>query len=212
MTFVLRVSPPQERNSEANTVQPTIKKDTVTIKRQFKVLTFVSWNKGNALFILNYHLKCLDSFFGFISFFRVNICQLQVSKRVGITKVQRERRRREKWEVTTKRTYNHQLAPGTAQDVLLATFYTFIAVFGVVSDAIVITIVRRTLSTHTSTNYLLLKLAVADLLTFILCPGMCSMTLLYLTSTCSWKGLRGIWSASCLWEMLLFQSPSMSPS
>ena len=115
-------------------------------------------------------MECLDPFFGFISFFRVNICQLQVSKRVGITKVQRERRRREKWEVTTKRTNNHQLAPGTAQDVLLATFYTFIAVFGVVSDAIVITIVRRTLSMHTSTNYLLLKLAVADLLTLKLCP------------------------------------------
>lgn len=58
----------------------------------------------------------------------------------------------------------------TAPDIVLATLYTFVAVFGVVGNTIVITIIRRTPSMHTTTNYLLLNLAEADILTFILCP------------------------------------------
>ena len=43
--------------------------------------------------------------------------------------------------------------------------------FGVVGNGVVIAIVRKTPSMRTTTNYLLLNLAVADLLTLLLCPG-----------------------------------------
>ncbi|KAJ7372239.1 hypothetical protein OS493_019683 [Desmophyllum pertusum] len=60
----------------------------------------------------------------------------------------------------------------TAQDIVFATLYSLIVLLGVVGNAIVITIVRRTPSMHTTTNYLLLNLAVADLFTLLLCPGL----------------------------------------
>lgn len=59
----------------------------------------------------------------------------------------------------------------TSQDIVFATLYSFIVFFGVVGNGIVIAIVRKTPSMRTTTNYLLLNLAVADLLTLLLCPG-----------------------------------------
>ena len=60
----------------------------------------------------------------------------------------------------------------TTQDVVFATLYSIIVFFGVLGNGIVITIVRKTPSMHTTTNYLLMNLAVADLLTLLLCPGL----------------------------------------
>ena len=60
----------------------------------------------------------------------------------------------------------------TSQDKVFASLYSFIVFFGVVANSIVISIVRKTPSMHTTTNYLLMNLAVADLLTLLLCPGL----------------------------------------
>ena len=59
----------------------------------------------------------------------------------------------------------------TSEDVIFATLYSIIMFFGVLGNSIVITIVRKTPSMHTTTNYLLMNLAVADLLTLLFCPG-----------------------------------------
>ena len=56
-------------------------------------------------------------------------------------------------------------------DVAFAVVYSFIIVIGIPANCVIITIVRKTPSMHTTTNYLLLNLAIADLLTLILCPG-----------------------------------------
>ena len=63
-------------------------------------------------------------------------------------------------------------SPITAQDIIFATLYSFIVLPGVIGNSIVITIVRKTPSMHTTTNYLLMNLAVADLFTLLLCPGL----------------------------------------
>ena len=60
----------------------------------------------------------------------------------------------------------------STQDVIFASLYSFIMLFGVIGNYIVVTIVRKIPSMHTTTNYLLLNLAVADLLTLLLCPGL----------------------------------------
>ena len=60
----------------------------------------------------------------------------------------------------------------TTQDIVLAVLYSIIIVPGVVGNGIIITIVRKTSSMHTTTNYLLTNLAVADFLTLLLCPGL----------------------------------------
>ncbi|XP_078384213.1 tachykinin-like peptides receptor 86C [Oculina patagonica] len=60
----------------------------------------------------------------------------------------------------------------TAQDIVFAVLYSAIVVPGVVGNGVIITIVRKTPSMHTATNYLLMNLAVADLLTLLLCPGL----------------------------------------
>ena len=60
----------------------------------------------------------------------------------------------------------------TTEDIIFAALYAFIVIPGVVGNCIVITIVRKTPSMHTTTNYLLLNLAVADLITLLLCPGL----------------------------------------
>lgn len=65
----------------------------------------------------------------------------------------------------------------TSEDVVFATLYSFIVFFGVLGNAVVITIVRKTPSMHTTTNYLLVNLAVADLLSLLLCPGVYSFAL-----------------------------------
>ena len=59
----------------------------------------------------------------------------------------------------------------SSQDIVFATLYSFIAFFGVLGNSIVIAIVRKTPSMHTTTNYLLMNLAVADLLSLLFCPG-----------------------------------------
>lgn len=59
----------------------------------------------------------------------------------------------------------------SSQDIAFATLYSFIVFFGIVGNGIVIAIVRKTPSMHTTTNYLLVNLAVADLLSLIFCPG-----------------------------------------
>ena len=60
----------------------------------------------------------------------------------------------------------------STQDVVFAALYSAIVLPGVVGNGIIITIVRKTPSMHTTTNYLLMNLAVADLLTLLLCPGL----------------------------------------
>ena len=59
----------------------------------------------------------------------------------------------------------------TSQDKVFASLYSFIVFFGVVANSNVITIVCKTPSMHTTTNYLLMNLAVADLLTLLFCSG-----------------------------------------
>lgn len=59
----------------------------------------------------------------------------------------------------------------TGKDIAFATLYSFIVFFGIVGNGVVIAIVRKTPSMHTTTNYLLVNLAVADLLSLIFCPG-----------------------------------------
>lgn len=59
----------------------------------------------------------------------------------------------------------------TGKDIAFAALYSFIVLFGIVGNGVVIAIVRKTPSMHTRTNYLLLNLAVADLLSMIFCPG-----------------------------------------
>ena len=59
----------------------------------------------------------------------------------------------------------------TNEDIVFATLHSFIVFFGVLGNAIVITIVRKTQSMHSTTNYLLMNLAVADLLSLLFCPG-----------------------------------------
>ena len=59
----------------------------------------------------------------------------------------------------------------TSEDIVFATLYSFIVFFGVLGNGIIITIVRKTPSMHTTTNYLLMNLAVADLMSLLFCPG-----------------------------------------
>ena len=59
----------------------------------------------------------------------------------------------------------------TSGDIVFATLYSFIVFFGVLGNGIVIIIVRKTPAMHTTTNYLLMNLAVADLLSVLFCPG-----------------------------------------
>ncbi|XP_078355904.1 tachykinin-like peptides receptor 86C [Oculina patagonica] len=60
----------------------------------------------------------------------------------------------------------------SSQDIVFTVLYSFIVLFGVVGNGITIAIVRKTPSMHTTTNYLIMNLAVADLLTLLLCPGL----------------------------------------
>lgn len=68
------------------------------------------------------------------------------------------------------RSYNCSL-PISTEDIVFATLYSLIVFFGVLGNVIVITIVRNTPSMHTPTNYLLLNLAVGDLIALLFCPG-----------------------------------------
>ena len=60
----------------------------------------------------------------------------------------------------------------TGQDIAFAVMYSFIVIIGVPANGIIIIIVRKTPSMHTTTNYLLVNLATADLVTLMLCSGM----------------------------------------
>ena len=60
----------------------------------------------------------------------------------------------------------------STQDVVFASLYSLIVFFGVIGNSIVITIIRKTKLSHTTTNYLLMNLALADLLTLLFCPGL----------------------------------------
>jgi len=60
----------------------------------------------------------------------------------------------------------------STQDIVFAVLYSLIVLLGVVGNGLVIIIVRKTPSMHTTTNYLLMNLAVADLLTLLFCPGL----------------------------------------
>ncbi|XP_068692290.1 QRFP-like peptide receptor [Montipora foliosa] len=60
----------------------------------------------------------------------------------------------------------------SGQDVVFAVLYSSIILPGVLGNCIIITIVRKTPSMQTTTNYLLMNLAVADLVTLLLCPGL----------------------------------------
>ena len=59
----------------------------------------------------------------------------------------------------------------TTHDVVFATLYSSIVFFGVTANGIIITIVKKTRTMHTTTNYLLMNLAIADFLTLLFCPG-----------------------------------------
>ena len=65
-----------------------------------------------------------------------------------------------------------QVSSISTEDVVFAVLYSLIVLPGIVGNSIIITIVRKTPSMHTTTNYLLMNLAVADLLTLLLCPGL----------------------------------------
>jgi len=66
----------------------------------------------------------------------------------------------------------------STQDIVFAVLYSLIVLPGVAGNGLVIIIVRKTPSMHTTTNYLLMNLAVADLLTLLFCPGLYDFALL----------------------------------
>jgi hypothetical protein len=55
-------------------------------------------------------------------------------------------------------------------DIVFASLYFVVQIVGLTGNALVITVVRRTRSMHTTTNFLLVNLAVADILTLFTCP------------------------------------------
>ena len=67
--------------------------------------------------------------------------------------------------------------PPTGQDIAFAIIYSLIVLIGVPANCIIITTVRKTPSMHSTTNFLLMNLAVADLTTLLLCPGMYDFSL-----------------------------------
>ena len=60
----------------------------------------------------------------------------------------------------------------SSQDIAFAVMNSFIIIVGVPANCIIVTIVRKTPSMHTTTNFLLMNLAVADLTTLLFYPGM----------------------------------------
>ena len=71
--------------------------------------------------------------------------------------------------------YDHSFV--SRQDILFAVVYSLIVAVGVPANCIIITIVRKTPSMHTTTNHLLMNLAIADLTTLMFCPGIYDFTL-----------------------------------
>lgn len=57
-------------------------------------------------------------------------------------------------------------------DIVLLTFYAIVVLAGIPGNILFITVVKRTRSMHTTTNFLLANIAVADTITLIFCiPG-----------------------------------------
>ena len=83
-----------------------------------------------------------------------------------------EQKDRLKMNNNTTELFQRQVSSISTQDVAFAVLYSLIVLPGIVGNSIIITIVRKTPSMHTTTNYLLMNLAVADLLTLLLCPGL----------------------------------------
>lgn len=65
---------------------------------------------------------------------------------------------------STLKTYSTE-----AIDRILVPFYVVVIIFGVSGNIIVIAVIKSTRSMHTTTNFLLLNLSVADLLTLLWC-------------------------------------------
>ena len=55
-------------------------------------------------------------------------------------------------------------------DVVFAVLYGFVVFIGLIGNCLVITVVYRTRSMHTTTNFLLVNLAVSDVITLLWCP------------------------------------------
>ncbi|XP_022789620.1 tachykinin-like peptides receptor 86C [Stylophora pistillata] len=60
----------------------------------------------------------------------------------------------------------------TKVDIVFAVIYSLIVLPGIVGNCIILIILWKNSSMHTTTNYLLMNLAVADLITLLLCPGL----------------------------------------
>ena len=60
----------------------------------------------------------------------------------------------------------------SSEDIVFSALYSIMVFFGVLGNTVVIIIVAKTPSMHTTANYLLTNLAVADFLTLLFCPGM----------------------------------------
>lgn len=72
----------------------------------------------------------------------------------------------------TNFTIDGRIVDGVAsENIVFATIYSIIVFFGVIGNGVVIAIVCKTRSMHTTTNYLLVNLALADLLSLLFCPG-----------------------------------------
>lgn len=55
-------------------------------------------------------------------------------------------------------------------DIIFAILYLFVQIVGLTGNSLVIAVVRKTHAMHTTTNFLLVNLAVADILTLLTCP------------------------------------------
>lgn len=63
----------------------------------------------------------------------------------------------------------NKYAVGTV-DIVFAVLYSLVVAVGLIGNCLVITVVRKTRSMHTTTNFLLVNLAVSDVITLLWCP------------------------------------------
>ena len=56
-------------------------------------------------------------------------------------------------------------------DIVLAVFYSIVILTGIFGNSLVVVVVWKTRSMHTATNYLLVNLAVSDILVLLWCPN-----------------------------------------
>ena len=57
------------------------------------------------------------------------------------------------------------------KDIVLAVFYSIVILTGIFGNSLVVVVVWKTRSMHTATNYLLVNLAVSDILVLLWCPN-----------------------------------------